>query len=483
MIPLTGLLPSADPTTPGLMLDCVNVVPSKSSMDGAPSEQDAIIGLAALAAECRGSAILTNTSGTRRHFAGTQTQLYELGATAWTLASSSTYTGTSENRWLFDQFGNVALATNDTEKIQWSISGAFADVTAGPKARIIFSLDNFVMALNTNDSINGDRPDGWMCSAFQDYSSWTANVTTQATVGRLIGNGGELTAGARLGQYAVAYKKTSMWLGSYVGPPTVWQWDRVPGEIGCVGPEAVCDIGGAHVFIGEDNVWIFDGSRPQPFIHPDLREWFYENSSQANRYRSIVRYDRQTDRVWLFYPSQGASAWCDNALVFHLGSKKWGRASRSVEAVVNYVAPGLTWDTIATVSSTWDGLSTLPWDSQAWLSGGRALAIFNTSHELKALTGTSSGGTMTVGDMGDDSVVTMMRGIRMRFSQEPTSATAEGLIKMAEGKILSSGSQASLNDGKFDLRQSGRWHRVSFTMTGPFKATAVQPELVKVGQR
>jgi len=151
--------------------------------------------------------------------------------------------------------------------------------------------------------------------------------------------------------------------------------------------------------------------------------------------------------------------------------------------VVNYVAPGLTWDTIATVSSTWDGLSTLPWDSQAWLSGGRALAIFNTSHELKALTGTSSGGTMTVGDMGDDSVVTMMRGIRMRFSQEPTSATAEGLIKMAEGKILSSGSQASLNDGKFDLRQSGRWHRVSFTMTGPFKATAVQPELVKVGQR
>lgn len=483
MIKLLGFMPDADPSTPGVLTDCVNCIPTDNGLEGAPAEADAVVGLAALAAQCRGSAVLTNTAGIRRHFAGTQTDMYELSGTAWVDASrTANYTGSSENRWLFDQFGNVALATNDTEKIQWTSSGVFQDVTAAPIAEVIFTTDNFVVALNYNHTTFGDVPDGWWCSAYQDYSSWTASVTTQATQGRLIGNGGPLTAGLRLGPYAVAYKATSLFLGSYVGSPVVWQWERIPGDVGCIGPEALCDIGGAHIFVGEDNIWLFDGTRPQPLATGQARQWFYDNSAASLRFKTIVKFDRQNNRVWIFYVSASGSA-LDSALVYHLTTQRWGRANHSIEAAVNFVTPGITWDTLSSLGATWDSLPDVPWDSQLWQAGGRALAIFNVSHHLQILGGASTGGGITTGDFGDDAQVSMLRSSRLRFIQAPTSATSTGSSKMAEGNPLMIAGSSTLADGKFDHRQSGRFHRISYTMTGPFEVTGVAPELIPQGGR
>ncbi len=483
MIPLLGFLPDRDPSIPGVITDCTNVVPTDNGLEGGPAQAAAVVGLSALTAQCRGSAVLMNTGGTRRHFAGTQTDMYELSGTAWLdVSRTANYTGSSENRWLFDQFGNVALATNDTEKIQWTSAGVFQDVTAAPIARVVFTTDNFVMALDYSHTTFGDVPDGWWCSAYQDYSSWTASVTTQATQGRLIGNGGPLTAGLRLGPYAVAYKATSLFLGSYVGSPIVWQWERIPGDVGCIGPEAVCDIGGAHIFVGEDNIWMFDGTRPQPLATGQVRQWFYDNSAASQRFRTIVKFDRQNNRVWIFYVSSSGS-FLDSALVYHLTTQKWGRANHSIEAVVNFVTPGITWDTLSSLGATWDSLPDIPWDSQLWQAGGRALAVFNTSHELQILGGASTGGGITTGDFGDDTQVTMLRSSKLRFIQSPTSATSQASKKMAEGDALVISGTSTLADGKFDHRQSGRFHRIAYTMTGPFEVVGVQPDLVPQGQR
>jgi hypothetical protein len=486
VIPIIGFLPDADPTTPGALIDCVNVIPSEKGMVAAPALTTAVTGLAALPAECRGSAVLLDTAGVRRHFAGTQTKIYELSGTSWVDRSrAGNYTGSTENRVMFAQFGNAALAANDTEKIQATTSGAFADIATAPIARIVFTMDNFVMALNVNHAASyGDQPDGWHCSAFQDHSDWTQDVATQATSGRLIGEGGELTAGARLGPYAVAYKLNSIFVGSYVSAPVVWQWDRIPGEVGCVGPEAVADVGGAHVFVGEDNLWLFDGVRPTPIATGQVRAWFFNNSSATYRYRTIVKYDKQTSRVWFFFPSASSSTGQpDRAIVYNLVSKKWGRSDQVIEAAVQFVTPGLTWDTLDTISGTWDGLPSIPWDSQAWQSGGKALAVFNSSHELKTLAGTSSGGGFTLWEYGDDDAVSFLRGVRVRFTQSPQTGTVSGSTALNAGDTYTTVSSGTLYDGKFQLRQSGRFHQVSLTMTGPFEATAVRHDTVQAGMR
>lgn len=482
MIALAGFSPDLDPVTPGVLTDCVNVIPTDNGMQGAPSQIVAVPGLAALSAACRGSAVLMNTGGTRRHFAGTQTKLYELSGTAWAdVSRTANYTGSSESRWLYDQFGNVGLASNDVEKIQWSTSGVFQDITAAPAARVMFTTDNFVFAADYNHTAAGDVPDGWWCSAYQDYTSWTTSVTTQATSGRLIGSGGPITAGWRLGPYVTLYKNTNIFLGSYVGSPVVWQFERVPGDAGCVGPEALTDIGGTHIFLGEDNFWSFDGTRPVP-IGNQIRRWFFRNSNAAYRYRTIAKFDRRNAYVYFFYPSTSSTV-LDKAVVYHLPTGRWGTADITVEAVVNFIGQGITWATFGTVASTWNALPDTPWDSPLWSAGSKGFAVFNSSHELKLMSGNSAGGSFTTGDFGDDTRVSRLNASRIRFVTEPTSATAQGFYKMSEGGSLNTGDTTSLSDGKFDHRQEGRFHRIAYTMTGPFEATGMVPELKASGFR
>lgn len=473
MVPLLGFAPDLDPITPGVLTDCTHLIPNERAMQAAPSAVDGVTGLSALGAACRGAAVVVRLNGSRRTFAATQTDIFELTGTSWTDVCTTALTGSSENRVMFAQFGDTTLATNDTEAILSATSGNFTAIAGAPKARIVIAVPKFVVAMNTNDGTYGDSPDRWWCSEFENASGWAPSVNTQCATERIIESGGEITAGLPFGSGFVAYKSRAMYLASYSGPPSVFVLQRVPGEQGCVGPEAVCDIGGPHVFVGEDNIWLFDGSRPVP-IGNEIRQWFYNDLSPTYRYRTIVTYDRNNGRVWVFYPSTISTGNPDSAVVYHIGRQKWGRSNRSVEAALNFVTPGLTWDTLNTVASTWDTLPNIPWDSQAWQAGGRALGVFNTSHQLKILTGSGENSGMTTGDLGDDDAVTFLNGVRLRFLTEPTTATATGQTKMGAGQAATAASTSTMIDSKFPLTQAGRWHRFSFLFTGNTEVTGIR---------
>lgn len=483
MTPLLGFAPDLEAPTPGTVVDCSQFIPYLTGMEAAPSLQTPS-GVPALASACQGAAVVTKLDSTRRVFAGAQTALYELVAGAWSAVTRGVaYTGGSDTRWSFTQFGNTTIAANRSDVIQASTTGSFADVATAPKAEIVFSVGAFVMALNTNDG--AEKPDGWHCCAAFDATSWTPSVTTQAASGRLVSTPGGLTAGLRLGEYAVAYKSSSIYLGQYVGAPVVWDWTLVAGgESGCVGKEALCDIDGAHFFVGQDNFWIFDGTRPVPIGDGQVRQWFFDNSDAANLFKTKCVYDRQQNRVWVFYPSAGSSS-CNSALVYHLKNKQWGRADSSVQAVLNYVSAGFTIDGLTAISATIDGLPDIALDSQYWLSGGKALSVFNTSNQLQSYTGTAGTSSFTTGDAGDDDTVILLKQIRLRFAAgaKPDSATCATFNKMSSGEDFTPGPTSSINDGKFDVLKSARWHRAVFTMTGNARVTGINPTFAPAGKR
>lgn len=481
MIPLIGFAPDADVTTPGLISSCSNLVPYLNGMEGAP-EPATPASTPALAAACIGAAVVTKLDDTRRIIAGTTTKLYELSAGAWVdIGRAAAYNGGVDTRWSITQFGDATLCANRADVIQRSTGAAFADVATAPKAEILFSVGAFVMALNTNDG--SEKPDGWHCCAAFDDTSWTPSLATQATSGRLVATAGKLTAGMRLGEYAIAYKQRSIYLGQYVGAPTVWNWLQVPGgDAGCVGKEAICDIGGAHFFVGDDNIWIFDGTRPIPVADGFVRQFFFDNSNPSYRYKTICVFDRQKNLVWVFYPSLGSTT-PDSAIVYHVTAKKWGVANRSIEAALNYVAAGVTIDGLPAYSATIDGLAPYSFDSQFWLSGGKSLSIFNTSHQLQAMTGTSVSSSMTTGDVGDDDAVSALNKIRLRYAIAPESASVQTFVQMNSGVGFTAGTTGTVLDGKFDLRQSARWHKATFTFTGAVRVTHMDAEVVSAGMR
>lgn len=486
MIPLIGFAPDADSTTPGVITDATNFIPCDNGMEGGPSATTPA-DTPALAAECLGAAVVTNLSGVRRLIAGTATKLYELSGGAWDDVSRvAAYNAGGDSRWSITQFGNSTLAANKGDKIQRStgVGVDFADIADAPQADIIFSVGSQVMALNVNDGT--DKPDGWACSGIFDETTWTQSAVTQANNGRLVSTPGVLTAGARLGEFAVAYKNKSIFLGRYVSVPSVWDWVQVAGgDAGCVGKEALCDLGGVHFFVGDDNIFLFDGTRPVPAADGVLRQWFNDNCSPSYRYRCKCVFDRRTNRVWLFFPSNGSEV-CDSAIVYHVGRKRWGPSNRTIEATLNYIGTGLTYDTWDSAGATYDTLpSGISYDSPFWQAETPALAAFNSSHQLQTLDGDSVSSGFTTGDVGDDYEYSLLTGIRLRYAPgfAPASASVQTYYKANSGDYYTAGASGSISDGKFDVMQEDRWHQSAFTFTGPVRVTAGMARAEPAGSR
>ncbi len=482
MIQLLGFTPDSDPATPGCILDCDEIIPTEIGMKAAPSS--ASVGLTALPAACRGAAVARNLAGTRRLIAGTATRLYEAGTTAWTDVSDLTYNLGADDRWSFCQFGNAALASAITDAIRRSTSGTFAPIAGAPKAKIIDSVLGFVMALHTNETINGDSPDRWWCSAYLDETSWTASVSTQATTGRLIEGGGALKAGARLGDDFIAYKQRSIFLGRYAGAPEVWRWTQVSSEIGCVGEEGVVDTGVSHLFVGEDDIYIYDGVRPRSVASGKVRQWFVDNRDPVYAYRTKVLWDRQNSLAYFCYPSTTSAGVTDQALVYHTKSGKWGLITRNIEAVVNFISPSFTYDGGSVLVTTYDASPAIAYDSPFWVSGSESAAIFETDHVLKTLSGAPGDSTFTTGDFGDEDGSTLCDQVKLRFRRSPTASTCQGYTKTDIGTAMpTTGTSAARDDAAYDLRQSGRWHRFEFDLTGACEFTAIRPSLKPAGVR
>ena len=482
MTPLLGFMPDSDATTPGVLLDCEQLIPSENGMSSAPSAI-APVGVGTLADACRGAAVVSDLNGVRRIFAGTTTKIYELASTTYVDQSRvGSYTLGIDSRWTFESFGNSVLAANEADAIQRSTGGVFSDIATAPKADIIFSISGFVMALNYNSGTA--TTDGWACCAYLDETNWAPSVATQATRGRLVSSEGKITAGKRLGNYAVAYKSKAIYLGQYVGAPVVWQWDQIiGGDAGCSGKEAIVDIGGAHVFVNDENFWVFDGTRPRPLGTGQVRQFWVDDSDPKYRFRTLAVHDKQGNRVWFYYCSRNSLGVRDSVLVYHLGTKQWGRANRSVEAVLQFVSPGLVINELDSLSSTIDGLPNIPFDSQYWFSGGRSVAVFDTAHQILQMNGIAENSSMFTGDFGDDDGISMLRKSRLRFARSPTTSTAIGFKSFVEGTPPTIGTTTTLTDGSYYMTQRGRWHRIKYNFTGEVQITGIALELVPNGKR
>lgn len=480
MTPVLGFAPDLEAPTPGVLTDCTNLIPYEGGMEASPTGVTAA-SVPVLAAECLGAAVVTKLDDTRRVIAGTATKLYEYSGGTWSDVSGATYNAGADSRWSFAQFGNATLAASRGDAIQRSTSGAFAAIATAPKAQIIFTVGSFVMALNVNDGT--EKTDGWACSASFDETDWTASVTTQANNGRLVATPGAITAGGRLGEYAVAYKSTSLYLGQYVGSPAVWDWIPIQGA-GCVGKEAMCDVDGLHFFVGVNNFWLFDGTRPQPIGDSEVRQWFFDNVNPQYLSRVKCIYDRKKNRVWVFYPSSSSTS-CNAALVYHVRRKIWGRVTASIEAALTYVTAALTINDMNNLAATIDALPAITYDSPYWTAGETSLAVFNTSHQLLTLTGSPSSSSMTTGDFGDDEQVTLLQGIRLRFAagRAPDSCSATVFYKMNSGDDYETGETTNLYNGRLDVLQSARWHKAAIQFSGDVRVTGIAPRFQVQGDQ
>lgn len=485
LIPLVGYAPDVDPTTPGILTNCANLIPTLKGMAGAASPQSSTI--PALAAACVGAAVLEKLDSTRRFFAGTTTALYEAGASSWTdrtRASGGAYALGTDVRWRFAQFGNVSLAAAKSDTLQSSTSGAFANVTGAPKAAIVETVNQFVLLFDTNEATYGDSPDRWWCSALGDHTDWTPAIATQSATGRLLSSAGRIRAARRFGESVIVYKDKTMFIGAYVGPPVIWSFQEIPGTTGAPCQEAVVNVGTVedprHIFMGFDDFYSFDGSRPVPIGSP-IKETVFGELNKSFSYAVWTLHDRINSLVYFYYPV-GSSINPDKCVVYNYRSNRWGRDDRQVEAAIEFTTLGITYDDLGTLYSTYNDFPNLSYDSSFWTAGFPVPAIFNISHRIQTLDGASTSSSLTTGDYGDENGRSLLQRVTPRFITAPASATMTNYYRNKNsGDTLQTGSTVTLSENRFDTLQSAHWHRVKMDFTGDVELSGLVPNTIPDG--
>lgn len=481
MMQAIGFAPDMDSTTQGIFTDCDNVDPTTDGFAASPSFQDS--GAPALAAPCVGAAVLKQINSSSRLIAGTGTKLFELTGNTWTDRSrTANYTIGDGTRWRFAQMGNAIVAANTQDVLQASTGEGFSDISGAPSARIIESVAGFIMALATNDPVNGDQADRWWCSALYDYSDWTPAAETQCANGRLLDVTGPIVAGRALGDNIVAYKDDSMFLGSYLGPPIIWSWQRVPGNIGAVSHESVVSVGTAHLFYGASDFWLYDGSRPVSIGAP-VREWFNNNASRDFIYKMQGYYDSTSAIVYWFYVSSQSDGEIDSCLTYNLKTGKWGKSRRAIQAVLQYLAPGVVFDDLGSLYATYNDITGISYDSPRWFKRNQQLGAFDETNNLRLLGGTALASSITTCDVGDDYVYSTLTRAACRFRSQPTSGYGSHLHRRRFGDDMTVAEQSNISDGKMDFLLSDRWHRVKVNLTGAMTLTGYDLTLVPDGNR
>lgn len=470
LVPLLGFSPDVDDHAAGAMLECANMVPTLNGMRAAASS--IATSYPASAEAVTGSALVQKLDASVRFFIGGATLLQEGISGAWTNVSRGGGYAAGDNRWRFAQFGNDSIAANKSAPLQRSTGSAFANLTA-PKADVCDTAAGFVLLGNCDDTGTGlttafgDQPDRWWCCGINDVATWAPSLATQCASGRLVDAPGPIRAMRRLGANVVAYKDKSIFVGSYVGASSgVWQWSLIPGDIGCSSQEAVVNIGTAHLFIGETDIYAFDGARPAPIGAP-LRQWFFARLNRSYQYKIAAMHDRVNGLVYWFYPSTASSDGAlDEAVVYNYRAQRWGVVTRGIEMPVDLVLGGITYDNLGALFSTYEDLPPISYDSPFWIANSPVPAVIETDHKPYTLSGPAEAWAFAGNLYGDDQAVSLASRVNVRWVTKPAAASLVHRYSMDEGDPMTAGAAVAMSAGRFDLLRAARWHQDAMSGSG-----------------
>lgn len=486
--PVLFYAPDADSTTPGVITSGTAFVPSFRGYKAALGAQNTI--LDALSGACVGAAGMLRLDGAVRFFAGTVTKLYEATtATTWTDVSEGggSYAALAD-RWRFCQFGNVSIAASKANLLQETTTGAFSTIAGSIKANIIETVGSFVMCFDTDDSggvgVYGDEPHSWWCAGAGTHTIWTPDIANNCYRGTLTSVPGKVTAGKRFGAQVVAYKRKGLYIGYFAGPPFGWVFDEIPSDTGTWCQESVVNIGTPeqpkHFFIGIDNFYVFDGTRPQP-VGDGIKETFFAELNTNEAERICTQHDSKNSLIYVHYPS-GSSTTLNACIVWNYRTGKWGRDDRNIEFAAQYVAPSLTYGDIGTYYATYGDLPQAPYGTAFISFAAGTPTVFNTSHKLQTLTGNPLSSQIVTGDYGDDINYGLLRRVKVHWITKPTAATLQCKNRESLGDGLSNGPQATMSNSRFDVLTSARWHRLELNMGGGWEANSLDVDIQGAGR-
>lgn len=300
---------------------------------------------------------------------------FDTGTLLWTDITGTALTGLVANYVCIETWPNIFIITNDKDRVRkWegtgntsSLGGLTAAVgSAGTvdvqAAKSVCVFGGFVHLGNTVEDL--DRfPQRWRWGRYLDAEGWS-NVGTygQAGYSDITDGPDHLMRQLRLGSdYMALYKEHSIHIAQYVGPPTVWARRLVISNIGLRAAGAVADLGDEHIFLGDDNFYVFNGLACKPIGTPIWDTFLDElNPEKVSQVKAYVI--EEESEVWFIYPTSGSDT--PNKMVcYNYLNGAWSFRDAPFTCLFKYrESTSVSWDAMV---GTWEDHPE-QWDSRLW---------------------------------------------------------------------------------------------------------------------
>jgi hypothetical protein len=445
-------------------------------------------------------------------FAGTTDHLWRMNspiggvAASWADADGTQTFNTSY--WSFAQVGYDCVATdgNDAVQVYGSTASAFTPLGGSPpRAKFVIAVDpgagRGVVTMLANLVTDAT---GWVSSAPGNDAIWTLNVNDLSASGFLQSAPGAITGLATLRTYATAFKEHALYIGAFVGPPFVWDWQPVSHQVGTLSNDGIVNALDVLYFVGPDDFYSFDGSNVTA-IPNGLKQWFfgtpgapgtgYAHPSFLNKIQG--RYDSTAGVIyWHFVSVNSApSGQLDTYVSFNRRVNRWNVGHLNITNVLHdqYISSGTTYDQFASRYHQYQNLPHETYGSNLFAPAtGVQQALFLPNNALYTYSGAPSSGYVQLGDLGDPGGLTRVNNLFGMFGIYPAVNPAtgnRGTVNTFSRPILGSPLTPRLTNialgirSDYSVRQTDYWHQFQFMFTNDAELQAIQADIVEAGDR
>lgn len=337
-----------------------NVFPS---VNGYSPMRDVNDFTSAMSGFCRGMFGAVQLDGSSVVFGGNDTKLYKLNGTtrAWDDVSRTVggaYAVGARELWDFCQFGNVIIATTDSNAVQAYTLGSSTNFAAlsgsPPQARRCAVVGDFVVLASLSSSGQANRIQ-W--SAINDATGWT--VGTNQSDYQEFPDGG-FVQGVSGGEIGLVFQDRAIRRMVYVGPPNIFEFQRVSESKGVLLRYSICKSAGVTYFLSNDGFYKIDLSGQMTPIGANRvnKTVLAELDTSSHRYMIGVA-DPNAPRILWYYKTLSSSSinYFDKMIAYDWSLDRWSPAeSLSVAAAAPIIQLSATLEGLDAVSSSLDAL-------------------------------------------------------------------------------------------------------------------------------
>ena len=335
--------------------------------------------------------------------AGTQKVFVDDGTTRSEITPGTPFAGAQDDRWTGGSVSGVLVLNNGVDQPQYwggNVATPLATLTAWNsnwRAASVRPFKNFLVALDvtksgtryphmvkwSHEADPGSLPPSWdETDPSKDAGEQDLAETPDLMVDQL-----------PMGNLNIIYKERSMYSMQYIGQPFIWNFQRLPGDVGMLARGCAVATPQGHVVLTAGDVILHNGQGPQSLLTGRMRRWMFNNIDSTAYKRAFVTANPNKNEVWICFPAVGATV-CTLALVWNwadntLGVRELQNVTYGAFGQINY-ASGVSW---ASDADTWD-VDTSAWNQDDYSPADARLLLARTAPEITLVdTGATFGGT------------------------------------------------------------------------------------------